>query len=143
MADRHVGPFLLGQKLGSGGMGVVYRATFTKTGQIVALKLLPAQLATNPRTVARFERELSIVKKLKHPHIVPCLWGGKIGEQYAMAMQLVEGGSLADELRKRGKFSWEEVIRMGQQICSALDHAHGHGIVHRDLKPGNLLLTKD
>jgi serine/threonine-protein kinase len=143
MADRHVGPFLLGQKLGSGGMGVVYRATFTKTGEIVALKLLAAELEAKPRTVARFERELAILKKLKHPHIVRCLWGGRVDGRYAMAMQFVEGGSLADELRKRGKFSWEEVIRMGQQICSALDHAHGHGIVHRDLKPGNLLLTKD
>ncbi|MBI3865383.1 MAG: serine/threonine protein kinase [Planctomycetia bacterium] len=143
MAERQLGPFLLGQKLGVGGMGVVYRATFTKTGQVVALKLLPAELAAKPKLVARFERELAIVKKLKHPNIVPCLWGGKLGEQQVMAMELIEGGSLASELKKRGKFPWEEVIRIGQQICSALEHAHEHGIIHRDLKPSNLLLTKD
>ena len=143
MAERQLGPFLLGQKLGGGGMGVVYRATFTKTGQVVALKLLHKEMAVKPKLVARFERELAIVKKLKHPNIVPCLWGGKIGDQQAMAMELVEGGTLAAELKKRGKLSWEEVIRIGQQVCSALEHAHAHGIIHRDLKPSNLLLTKD
>lgn len=143
MAERQLGPFLLGPKLGGGGMGVVYRATFTKTGQVVALKLLPAEMAAKPKLVARFERELAILKKLKHPNIVPYLWGGKLGEQQVMAMELVEGGSLATELKKRGKLPWEEVIRIGQQVCSALAHAHEHGIIHRDLKPSNLLLTKD
>jgi serine/threonine-protein kinase len=143
MAERQLGPFLLGQKLGGGGMGVVYRATYTKTGQVVALKLLPGEMSVKPRLVARFERELAILKKLKHPHIVPCFGGGKIGEQQFMAMELVEGGSLASVLKKRGKLPWEEVIRYGLQICSALEHAHEHGIIHRDLKPPNLLLTKD
>jgi len=143
MAERQLGPFLLGQKLGGGGMGVVYRATYTKTGQVVALKLLAAEMSTKPRLVARFERELTILKKLKHPNIVPCYGGGKIGEQQFLAMELVEGGSLAGLLKKRGKLPWEEVISFGLQICSALEHAHEHGIIHRDLKPPNLLLTKD
>lgn len=143
MAERQLGPFLLGQKLGGGGMGVVYRATYTKTGQVVALKLLAAEMSTKPRLVARFERELAILKKLKHPNIVPCYGGGKIGEQQFLAMELVEGGSLAGVLKKRGKLPWEEVISIGLQICSALEHAHEHGIIHRDLKPPNLLLTKD
>ncbi|MDE2462745.1 MAG: protein kinase, partial [Alphaproteobacteria bacterium] len=76
MAERQLGPFLLGQKLGGGGMGVVYRATYTKTGQTVALKLLSAELSSKPRLVARFERELEILKKLKHANIVPCYGGG-------------------------------------------------------------------
>lgn len=143
MAERQLGPFLLGQKLGGGGMGVVYRATYTKTGQVVALKLLPAELSTKPRLVARFERELNILKKLKHPNIVPCYGGGKLGDQQFLAMELVEGGSLAGMLKKRGKLPWEEVISIGLQICGALEHAHEHGIIHRDLKPSNLLLTKE
>lgn len=142
MAERQLGPFLLGQKLGGGGMGVVYRAKYTKTGKEVALKLLPAELSTKPRLVARFERELAILKKLKHPNIVTYLGGGKLGEQQFLAMELVEGGSLATELKRRGKLPWEEVIRIGSQVCSALEHAHEKGIVHRDLKPSNLLLTK-
>jgi len=143
MAERQLGPFLLGQKLGGGGMGVVYRAKYTKTGQNVALKLLPAELSAKPRLVARFERELAILKKLKHPNIVPCYGGGKLGEQQFFAMELIEGGSLATELKKRGKLPWEDVIRIGLQICAALDHAHEHGIIHRDLKPSNLLVSKD
>jgi serine/threonine-protein kinase len=143
MAERQLGPFLLGPKLGGGGMGVVYRATYTKTGQVVALKLLAAEMSVKPRLVARFERELAILKKLKHPNIVPCYGGGKIGEQQFLAMELVEGGSLANVLKKRGKLPWEEVISYGLQICSALEHAHEHGIIHRDLKPPNLLLTKE
>ncbi len=143
MAERQLGPFLLGQKLGVGGMGVVYRATYTKTGQVVALKLLSTELSSKPRLVARFERELAILKKLKHPNIVPCYGGGKLGDQHFLAMELIEGGTLASELKKRSKLSWEEVIPIGLQICSALEHAHEHGIIHRDLKPSNLLRTKD
>jgi serine/threonine-protein kinase len=143
MAERQLGPFLLGSKLGGGGMGIVYRATYTKTGQVVALKLLPAELSIKPRLVARFERELAILKKLKHPNIVPCFGGGRLGEQQFFAMELIEGGSLAGALKKRGKLPWEEVIRLGLQICAALEHAHEHGIIHRDLKPSNLLMTKD
>ena len=143
MAERQLGPFLLGPKLGGGGMGVVYRATYSKTGQVVALKLLPAELSIKPRLVARFERELAILKKLKHPNIVPCFGGGRLGEQQFFAMELVEGGSLASLLKKRSKLPWEEVIRLGLQICAALEHAHEHGIIHRDLKPSNLLMTRD
>ncbi len=143
MAERVLGPFSLGSKLGGGGMGVVYRATYTKTGRVVALKLLPAEMSKNPRLVARFDRELAILKRLKHPNIVPCFGGGKLGEQQFMAMELVEGGSLADVLKKRGKLPWEEVIGIGLQVCSALAYAHDQGIIHRDLKPPNLLLTKD
>jgi serine/threonine-protein kinase len=143
MAERQLGPFVINEKLGGGGMGVVYRAQYTKTGQIVALKLLPDELSENPRLVARFERELEILKKLKHPNIVPCYGGGKLGNQRFFAMELVTGGSLAGMLKKRGKLPWEEVIRLGLQICSALEHAHEQGIIHRDLKPANLLIGKD
>jgi len=141
MPERQLGPFLIKEKLGGGGMGVVYRATYTKTGHQVALKLLHADQSAEPRLVARFERELEILKKLKHPHIVPCYGGGKVGSQRFMAMELVEGGSLHKELLRRRVLPWQEVVRMGLQICDALEHAHEHGIIHRDLKPSNLLLT--
>lgn len=143
MAERQLGPFLISDKLGGGGMGVVYRAKYTKTGQEVALKLLPAELSENPRLVARFDRELEILKKLKHPNIVPCYGGGKLGKQRFFAMELVPGGSLSAVLKKRGKLPWEEVIKLGMQICAALEHAHQHSIIHRDLKPANLLLGPD
>lgn len=144
MAERQLGPFLIGQKLGGGGMGVVYRAKYTKTGTDVALKLLPAEVSENPRLVARFERELEILKKLRHPNIVPCYGGGKLGQERFLAMELVEGGTLSAELKRRGgKIPWEDAVRYGQQICGALEHAHEHAIIHRDLKPANLLISKD
>jgi serine/threonine protein kinase len=143
MVDKQVGPFVLGKKLGDGGMGVVYRATYTKTGQEVALKLLPPELQDNEKIVARFERELDILKKLKHPHIVQCYGGGRRGTQRFYAMELIAGGSLSQHLRMRGQLPWEEVLDYGLQICQALAYAHGNGIIHRDIKPANLLITKN
>jgi len=142
MAERQIGPFLLGDKLGGGGMGVVYRATYTKTGQQVAVKLLPPDQEQNPKLIKRFDRELEILKKLKHPNIVQCFGGGRLAKQRFFAMELVDGGSLAAVLKDRGRLPWEDVVRYGMQICSALEYAHEHGIIHRDLKPDNLLITK-
>ena len=145
MAERQVGAIFTGTREAEGREhgGGLSLATYTKNNQIVALKLLSAELSSKPRLVARFERELAILKKLKHPNIVPCYGGGKIGDQHFLAMELIEGGTLAAELKKRNKLSWEEVIPIGLQICSALEHAHEHDIIHRDLKPSNLLRTKD
>lgn len=142
MENRTIGPFELVGQLGAGGMGVVYRAKYTKTGQYVALKLLPPGMEEDEKLIARFNRELEILKKLKHPNVVQCYGGGRLGNQRFYAMEIVEGGTLSQVLRDRGKFSWERVIEYGMQICAALDHAHENGVVHRDLKPANLMLDK-
>lgn len=141
--SRRMGPFMLGEKLGAGGMGVVYRATYVKTGQQLAVKCVAAEHADNSQVTARFVRELKILKKLRNPHIVRCYGGGTQGDQMFYAMELVEGGSLASILNQRGRLSWEATVEYGLQICDALKCAHDHGIIHRDLKPGNLLLTTD
>jgi serine/threonine protein kinase len=140
--EHRLGPFVLEQKIGAGAMGVVYRARYEATGQQVALKLLPAALADNQRQVARFERELEILKRLQHPHIVRCYGGGKLADQWFYAMELIPGGSLAALLARRGRLMWEQAIEFGLEICAALEHLHCHGIIHRDLKPSNLLLAK-
>ena len=123
-------------------MGVVYRATYAENGKQVALKLLPSSLNEDSQLVARFKRELEILKKLRHPHIVLCFGGGRLGDQRFYAMEIVEGGTLADVLKAKSRLSWEDVVDYGIQICDALQHAHEHGIVHRDLKPANLMLSK-
>ncbi|MBI3466066.1 MAG: protein kinase [Planctomycetes bacterium] len=143
MSERQVGPFTLQSKLGAGAMGVVYRARYDKTGQIVALKILPAELLSHDRSQARFEREMDILKKLKHPNIVRYYGGGKHAEHPYFAMELVEGGSLSALLSRRGRLPSDLTIEYGLQICAALEHAHTNGIIHRDLKPSNLLLAKD
>src|SRR6185369_6147054 len=133
--------FELEEQIGAGGMGVVYRARYVGNDRKVALKLLPQHVATNPALAARFEREMAILKDLRHPHIVHCFGGTCEGDQWFYAMQLVEGGSIDKLLRDRGVLPWERVVEYGLQICSALQHAHQRGVIHRDVKPANLLLT--
>jgi len=140
---RQMGPFVLGDKLGVGGMGIVYRATYTKSGQQVALKVLAPDLSLDPKVAKRFEREMDILRKLKHPHIIRYYGGGTSGNQRFYAMELLSGGALDAVLKKKQKFTWEETIEYALQISQALEHAHNAGVIHRDLKPSNLLLTKD
>lgn len=140
---KMIGPFLIEKRLGVGGMGIVYKATYTKNGADVALKVLPITLSANKQLVKRFDREMKILKKLKHPHIVQFYGGGEQDGQHFYAMEYIDGGTLGEMLKERGRLDWQQVIEYGTQICQALQHAHEHGIVHRDLKPVNLFIGKD
>ncbi len=140
---RKIGPFQIEDKLGVGGMGIVYRATYIKTGQIVALKALAPELCADPKVAKRFEREMEILKKLKHPNIIKYFGGVSTSSQQFYAMELLSGGGLDVHLKKAGKFTWQKTIEYALQIAKALEYAHNAGIVHRDLKPANLLLAKD
>jgi len=142
MENRWIWPFELKEKIGQGGMGVVYRARYVKNDREVAVKLLPPEIAADKKIAMRFERELEVLKKLKHPNIVYCFGGKCEGDQHFYAMELVEGGSMERLLKKRGRLQWEQVCEYMLQLCSALYFAHEHGFVHRDVKPGNLLLTE-
>jgi serine/threonine-protein kinase len=143
MTERQIGPFIIEKQLGAGGMGIVYLATYNKTKQQVALKVLSPDVATDEHLSARFEREIEILKKLKHPNIVRYYGGGIFQTQRYYAMEVVTGGSLEDLLEQEGKLTWDKVIPFAKQICIALQHAHELGVVHRDLKPANLLLGPD
>ena len=140
MEKRWIWPFELLDKLGEGGMGVVYRARYVVDNRHVAVKLLPPNIA-NEMILSRFERELEILNTLRHPHIVRCFGGVCEGNQHFYAMELVEGGTLDHLLEERGKFSWEATIQFALQMASGLAYAHERGVVHRDVKPGNFLLT--
>lgn len=142
MASKWIWPFELQEKLGEGGMGVVFRARYVGNNRIVAVKLLPDDVAQNATLVARFDRELEILTQLRHPHIVHCFGGTTESKQRFYAMELVEGGTLADVLRKKGPISWDHVLEFGMQMCEALQYAHERGVIHRDLKPANFLVTK-
>jgi len=120
-------------KLGEGGMGAVYRATDTKLGREVAVKVLPESLAADPDRLARFAREAQVLASLNHPNIA-AIYGV---EDRALIMELVEGAAPA------GPLDADEVLAIVYQLVDALEYAHEKGIVHRDLKPANLKVTPD
>src|SRR2546425_9792523 len=136
-----LGPYEIGESLGAGGMGEVYRARDTRLERTVAIKILPGHLASDPALRQRFEREARAVSALSHPHICTL---HDIGSQDGISffvMEYLEGQTLADRLAK-GPLPLGQALGCAIQIADALDKAHRHGIVHRDLKPGNIMLTK-
>ena len=143
MIGRRVGPYVIGARLGAGGMGEVYRARDTKLGRDVAIKILPRIFTTDPDRHSRLDREARLLAALNHPHI-----GAIYGlEEAAMAspalvLELVEGDTLAERLAKRPAPD-HEALTIARQIADALDAAHEKGIVHRDLKPANIKITQD
>ncbi|MEZ6055838.1 MAG: protein kinase [Planctomycetaceae bacterium] len=141
-SSKWIWPFELLEQIGEGGMGVVYRARYVVKDFEVALKMLPADVRDGT-TLARFEREMDVLKTMRHPNIVRCFGGTCEDKQRFYAMELVTGGSLDDLLQQRGKLSWEAVIEYGLQMCAALDYSHSKGVVHRDVKPSNFLIAKD
>jgi hypothetical protein len=143
LVGQKFGPFLIDKELGSGAMGTVYRATYEKTGQRVALKVMIAGLGTSETAQARFEREGEILKQLNHPNIVKLFGVGRSHGTRYYAMELIQGEPMDKIIQRRGKLPWQEVASLGQQLCAALRHAHEQGIIHRDLKPSNLMLLPD
>ena len=136
-----LGPYEIQAPLGAGGMGEVYLARDTRLGRDVAIKVLPSHLSSDPDLKARFEREAKAISALSHPHICHLYdIGSQAGTDY-LVMELLEGESLADRLKK-GPLPLKQALQYGIEIAEALDKAHTNGIVHRDLKPGNVMLTK-
>lgn len=142
METRWIWPFELLDKIGEGGMGVVYRARYVGNNRQVAVKLIPDDITTDATLLARFERELEVLKQLNHPNIVHCFGGRCESKQRYYAMEYVSGGTLADYLAERKRLSWESAVDMAIQMCEALQYAHEHGVIHRDIKPGNFLMTE-
>jgi len=143
LTGQKVGPFVIEKEVGSGAMGTVYRGTHTPTGQKVAVKFMSPSLGGNERSMARFEREVAILKQLKHPNIVRCFGASKHQGMPYYAMEYVEGESLDHVMERRVRITWEELVTLGQQLCDALHHAHQQGIIHRDLKPSNVMVLRD
>ena len=142
LVSKTIGPYSLLEPLGSGGMGVVYRARDSRLGRDVALKLLPPDVFSDPRARARLVQEARLASALNHPHICTIYEVGEAGGETYIAMEQVEGRSLA-ECIPPGGMHLEAVLRYGAQLADALAHAHARGIVHRDLKTSNVILTPD
>jgi eukaryotic-like serine/threonine-protein kinase len=128
--------------IGAGGMGEVYRARDTRLRREVALKVLPENFANDPDRVARFHREAQLLASLNHPHIAAIYGLEESNGIIALALELVEGPTLAERIAS-GPVPLDEVLRVSTQIADALDTAHERGIVHRDLKPANVKITSE
>src|SRR5580704_17888613 len=128
--------------IGAGGMGEVYRATDTKLGRQVALKVLPAEMARDPQRLMRFRREARAVAALNHPHIVTIFSVEEAEGVHFLTMELVEGQPL-DRLIPEGGLPAGRIVDIATALAAALAAAHEKGIVHRDLKPANVMVTGD
>src|SRR5260370_556201 len=140
LPGTRLGPYEIGAPLGAGGMGEVYRARDTRLERTVAIKILPAQLSSDPIRKQRFQREAKTISSLNHPHI--CVLhdvGHQDGIDY-LVMECVEGETLAKRLEK-GPLLLDQVVKFGGQIADPLAKAHRSGVVHRDLKPPHIILT--
>jgi len=135
------GRYEIGDRLGSGGMSNVYRATDRILERTVAVKVLAEHLSDDERFVARFRREALAVAKLVHPNIVQVYDTGIDEGRHYIVMEYVEGRSGAQILQRQGPLDFETATEIGIQSCAGLDYAHRRGIIHRDVKPGNLMIV--
>ncbi len=133
--------YQLGDRLGSGGMSTVYRATDGVLERTVAVKILAEHLSDDDKFVARFRREALAVAKLIHPNIVQVYDTGVDAGRHYIVMEYVEGKSVAQLLQTRGRLGADSAVEIGTQACAGLEYAHRQGIIHRDVKPGNLMVV--
>jgi serine/threonine protein kinase len=137
------GRFRIERKIGTGGMGTVYRATHLGLERPVAVKIIRSEFAGDSEVADRFLREARTMAKLRHPHAAMIFDAGSLPDgRPFIIMEFVEGETLSEALAQQGRFSFEQAVRIATQVCDVLQEAHRIGIIHRDLKPSNIMLNE-
>lgn len=142
-AGSRLGKYLLTERLGQGGMGVVYEALDTVLQRKVAIKLLAGSMAAHPQALQRFLLEARSAASLNHPNVVTVHEVDECAGVTYIVMELIRGGSAEDRLRSKGPFGWPEATRMIADACRGLAAAHAAGLIHRDIKPANIMCSSD
>jgi serine/threonine-protein kinase len=135
-----LGNYVLLDRIGSGGMGMVFKAEHRRMKRVVAVKVLPRSGLKDPDVVKRFHREVEAAAKLTHPNIVAAYDADEFNGVHFLVMEYVEGVDLARHIKEHGPMAIETAVDCALQAARGLEHAHSQGIIHRDIKPANLLL---
>ena len=146
--DQYIGKMLdnryeILERIGTGGMAIVYKAKCHRLNRLVAIKILKSDLAQNEEFRRRFNAESQAVAQLSHPNIVSVYDVSRGGDMEYIVMELIDGITLKQYMEKRGQLNWRESLHFITQIMRALSHAHSRGIIHRDIKPQNIMVLRD